>query len=70
MAPAVLTDRDKALAAAKQLNVPVDPKWPLFQHRERDFRRNCRAEFEQPTFITDYPIEISPLARRKDTDPL
>ena len=30
LAPAVLTDREQALAAAKQLNVPVDPKWPLF----------------------------------------
>ena len=34
LAPTVLTDREQALAAAKQLNVPVDPKVAALQHRE------------------------------------
>ena len=65
----VLTDRDKALAAAKQLNVPVDPKWPLFNIINEIFEETVEPNLQQPTFITDYPIEISPLARRKDTNP-
>ena len=69
LAPAVLTDREQALAAAKQLNVPVDPKWPLFNIVNEIFEETVEPRLEQPTFITDYPIEISPLARRKDTDP-
>ena len=69
LAPTVLTDREEALAAAKQLNVPVDPKWPLFNIVNEIFEETVEPRLEQPTFITDYPIEISPLARRKDADP-
>ena len=69
LAPAVLTDREEALAAAKHLNVPVDPKWPLFNIVNEIFEETVEPRLEQPTFITDYPIEISPLARRKDADP-
>ncbi len=69
LAPAVLTDRDEALAAAKRLNVPVDPNWPLFDIVNEIFEETVEPRLEQPTFVTDYPIEISPLARRKDADP-
>jgi lysyl-tRNA synthetase, class II len=67
--PAVLTDREQALAAAKKLHVPVDPKWPLFDIVNEIFEETVEPNLQQPTFITDYPIEISPLARRKDADP-
>jgi lysyl-tRNA synthetase class 2 len=65
----VFYDREKALAAAKQLNVPVDPKASLFTIVNEIFEETVEPSLQQPTFITDYPIEISPLARRKDTDP-
>ena len=65
----VFYDREKALAAAQQLNVPVDPKASLFTIVNEIFEETVEPSLQQPTFITDYPIEISPLARRKDTDP-
>jgi lysyl-tRNA synthetase class 2 len=67
--PAIVTDRAEALAAAKHLHVPVDPQWPLFNIINEIFEETVEANLEQPTFITDYPMEISPLARRKDTNP-
>jgi lysyl-tRNA synthetase, class II len=67
--PSVLHDREKALAAAQRLNVPVDPKASLFTIVNGIFEETVEPHLQQPTFITEYPIEISPLARRKDTDP-
>ncbi|MCP9470264.1 MAG: lysine--tRNA ligase [Nitrospira sp.] len=67
--PSVLQHRDEALAAAKRLKVPVDPQAPLFKIVNDIFEETVEPNLQQPTFITDYPIEISPLARRKDADP-
>ncbi len=67
--PSVLHDRTKALAAAKQLNVPVNPEASLFNIVNEMFEETVEPNLQQPTFITDYPLDISPLARRKDSDP-
>jgi lysyl-tRNA synthetase class 2 len=33
------------------------------------FEEHVQAKLREPTFVTDYPIEISPLARPRDDDP-
>ncbi|MCP9439140.1 MAG: lysine--tRNA ligase [Nitrospira sp.] len=67
--PSVLRQRDEMLALARRLKVPVDSEAPLFKIVNDIFEETVEPNLQQPTFITDYPIEISPLARRKDTDP-
>jgi len=65
----VLTDRSAALEAARTLGVPVDENAAHADILNEIFEETVEPQLIQPTFITDYPIELSPLARRKDTDP-
>lgn len=65
----VLKNRDEAFAAAGRLGVEVSPKGSLTDILNDIFEETVEPRLQQPTFITDYPIEISPLARRKDANP-
>ncbi len=69
LAPEAIADVPAALDTAKRLGVPVDPKAPLYDIVNEIFEETVEPQLIQPTFITDYPIELSPLARRKDGDP-
>jgi len=66
---AVLSDRNAALAAAKKLGVEVEKDAALVDILNEMFEETVEPKLVPPTFITDYPIELSPLARRKDSDP-
>ncbi len=66
---AALTDRNAATAAAKKLGVDVEKDASLVDVLNAIFEDTVEPKLIQPTFITDYPIELSPLARRKDADP-
>ncbi len=66
---AVLSDRTAALAAAKKLGVETDKDASLVDILSEIFEDTVEPQLVQPTFITEYPIELSPLARRKDSDP-
>jgi len=67
--PAVLTNRDAALQAARKLKVDVDSKAGHVAILTAIFEETVEPQLIQPTFITDFPTEISPLAKRKDSDP-
>ena len=64
-----ITDRAAALDAAQRLKLDVDKKASLAEILNTIFEETVEPNLDQPTFITDYPTEISPLARRKDSDP-
>jgi lysyl-tRNA synthetase class 2 len=67
----IFKDRAAALAAAKQLGGRIDVAKDAghMDILNEIFEETVEPQLIQPTFITDYPIEISPLARRKDADP-
>jgi lysyl-tRNA synthetase, class II len=67
--PVVLKDRTAALDAARQLNVDVDGKASHVAILTSIFEETVEPQLTQPTFITDFPTEISPLAKRKASDP-
>jgi lysyl-tRNA synthetase class 2 len=64
-----LSSLSGAKKIAKQFGIEVNKSWGLGKLQMEIFEACVEDRIEQPTFITQYPIEVSPLARRNDTDP-
>ena len=65
----VVNDREKILAYLKSQNITVKPGLNLGQLQGELFDEFVEEKLIDPTFITEYPVEISPLARRSDENP-
>ena len=66
---ATLADEQGARGIAERLGIPVKDGWGLGKVQIEIFEKTVEHRLKDPTFITDYPTEVSPLARRKDDDP-
>jgi lysyl-tRNA synthetase class 2 len=66
--PAALGDRNKAAEYARSLKLGIDNE-PLGKIIMAIFEEMVESRLIQPTFITSYPVEVSPLARKNATDP-
>lgn len=64
-----LDDMNKALAIAESLGIKVEKSWGLGRVQCEIFEETAESHLIQPTFITEYPAEVSPLARRNDDNP-
>jgi len=62
----VCNDKEKIIAYLRENKVDVNDKMNLGQLQGELFDEYVEAKLINPTFITDYPVEISPLARRND----
>lgn len=54
---------------AKKLNINVKDSWGLGKLHMEIFEETGEEKLINPTFITEYPTEVSPLARRNDENP-
>ena len=66
---AVLDDRGQTLAYAKSLGLEPDPAIGHGKLLAEIFDEVVEPKLWQPTFITEYPTEISPLSRKNDDNP-
>ena len=62
-------DRDAVAALAKRMAVPIEDAWGTGRVAMAIFDEHVEHQLLQPTFITEYPTEISPLARSNDDNP-
>ncbi len=53
----------------ENLNIQVKDNWGLGKIQIEIFEATVEEKLMQPTFITEYPTEVSPLARRNDNNP-
>ncbi|WP_323587003.1 lysine--tRNA ligase [Aliarcobacter butzleri] len=65
----IVEDKDKILAFLKANNLEANTNLNLGQLQGELFDEFVEAKLINPTFITEYPVEISPLARRSDEKP-
>lgn len=60
---------EQARALAKEHHVEFEERHGKGDILSLFFEQFCEEHLEQPTFITDHPVEISPLSKRKPEDP-
>ena len=60
---------ESATQVATRLGVDVKPIWGLGKVQLEIFDQTVEHHLLNPTFITDYPTEVSPLSRKNDDDP-
>ncbi len=62
-------DEDQLRQVCKDLHVETDPSFGKGKLIDAIFGEYCEDKLVQPTFITDYPVEMSPLTKRHRSNP-
>lgn len=64
-----LDNMESACEIAESLGIKREDYWGLGKVQIEIFEKTVEHNLKQPTFITEYPAEVSPLARRNDHNP-
>ncbi|MDN3659317.1 lysine--tRNA ligase [Ferruginibacter paludis] len=62
-------DEDGIRTVCQQLGIHADAKWGKGKLIDEIFGSKCESNYIQPTFITDYPVEMSPLTKKHRSKP-
>ena len=69
LAAADLADPSRLAAAMRGMNLSPEADWGWGRMLTEVFEARVEPRLVQPTFVTGYPTEVSPLARRREGDP-
>jgi lysyl-tRNA synthetase class 2 len=64
-----LRDRDYLVGVCEKLGIPVKDSYGPGKLQIEIFEKTGEDNLRQPTFVTQYPTEVSPLSRCNDDDP-
>ena len=65
----IVNDKEKLSAFARSIGMKLENSWGIGRIQLEIFEETAEEKLIQPTFITDYPKEVSPLARANDNNP-
>jgi lysyl-tRNA synthetase class II len=64
-----LRNRDSAAGLASKLHLEIQPSWGAGKIATEIFERLNEDSLLQPTFVHDFPTEVSPLSKQRADDP-
>src|SRR5262249_23838428 len=67
--PEALRSREASASLASRLGIAIEPAMGAGKITAEIFEALCEPDLIQPTFVYDFPTEVSPLSKQKADDP-